>query len=139
MKEERKTSTNFRKSSINFMFTPKISDVKISLPNMSNIQNQSIRTVSLPNYDSSYYPPEYGTCEHPGIVREFAGAYCYSNNSVTFYYMDSRKFWKFAVALGVKQNITPRTALVLLDFAVSNFLVISTNVGYTERRPLAES
>ncbi|XP_046854863.1 thioredoxin domain-containing protein 11-like isoform X2 [Xenia sp. Carnegie-2017] len=117
MKEERKSSTNFRKSSINFMFTPKISDVEISLPDMSNIQNQSIRTVSLPNYDSSYYPPEYGTCEHPGIVREFAGAYCYSNNSVTFYYMDSRKFWKFAVALGVKQNITPRTALVLLDFA----------------------
>lgn len=57
---------------------------------------------------------EYGTCEQRGKIRVFNGASCYSNITVKYYFMDSRKYWSYAVAFGVK-HVPSRVALILVD------------------------
>jgi hypothetical protein len=78
----------------------------------------SLEKESPLDLDSDRYPPELGTCQHPGKVLAFAGASCYSNNTVMFYFMDSRKFWNYALAFGVRHDTLPRVALVLVDSQV---------------------
>ena len=60
---------------------------------------------------------EYGTCERRGKVRVFDGAGCYSNLTVNFYIMDSRKYWSYALAFGVKHD-NLQVALVIVDVQV---------------------
>ena len=86
-------------------------------PKLSNTST-SLEKESPLDLDSDRYPPELGTCQHPGKVLVFAGASCYSNNTVKFYFMDSRKFWNYALAFGVRHDTLPRVALVLVDSQV---------------------
>ena len=79
---------------------------------------ESLRADSPPDLESEGHPPEFGTCQYPGKIRIFAGASCYSNITLKFYFMNSRKFWKYALALGVRQETSPRVALVLVDSRV---------------------
>ena len=90
----------------------------------SELKRDSISSANTENETSSVLEgdetnfSEFGTCDHPGKVVEFAGASCYSNMTVKFYFMDSRKFWNYALAFGVKNDTLPRVALVLVDTKV---------------------
>ncbi|XP_028415895.1 thioredoxin domain-containing protein 11-like [Dendronephthya gigantea] len=83
---------------------------------LDNRFTQTFESKSPPGFNKSdQYPPEFGTCEYPGKIRVFAGASCYSNITVKFYYMNSRKYWNYAEAFGVKYHTAPRVALVIVD------------------------
>ena len=86
--------------------------------NLDNSSTESLRAESPLDLESEEHPPEFGTCQYPGKIRIFAGASCYSNITLKFYFMNSRKFWNYALALGVRQETSPRVALVLVDSRV---------------------
>ena len=86
---------------------------------LDNSFTQKFGSKSPPGFsESDQYPPEFGTCDHPGKIRVFAGASCYSNITVKFYYMNSRKYWNYAEAFGVRHDTSPRVALVIVDSQV---------------------
>ena len=87
-------------------------------PKQDNSSIESLGRESPPDLENDLYPPEFGTCEQPGKVIVFAGAGCYSNITVNFYYMDSRKYWNYALAFGVEHDTLPQVALVLVDSQV---------------------
>ena len=98
------------------IFKPSVSENSTS--KLDNSSTESLRDDSHPDLESEVHPPEFGTCDHPGKIRVFAGASCYSNKTVKFYFMDSRKFWNYALAFGVRHQTSPRVALVLVDSQV---------------------
>ena len=87
-------------------------------PKLANKSIDSLTNKSLSDLESDLPVPEFGTCQHPGKLLVFAGASCYSNITVKFYVMDSRKFWNYALAFGVRHETLPRVALVLVDSQV---------------------
>lgn len=87
-----------------------------------NTSNKSFASESLPNLESRVHRPEFGSCERPGKIKVFSGASCYSNVTVKFYVMDSRKFWKYALAFGVDHETSHRLALILVDSSVRSTL-----------------
>ncbi len=100
-------------------------------PKLDNSSVESLASQSPPDLESDLHRPEFGTCDHPGKIAVFAGASCYSNISVKFYFMDSRKFWNYALAFGVRHDTLPRVALVLIDSRVRADLSFCCNLVCT--------
>ena len=84
-------------------------------PKLADEFIESSASKSRSDLESDLPLPEFATCQHPGKLLVFAGASCYSNITVKFYVMESRKFWNYALAFGVRHETLPRVALVLVD------------------------
>ena len=94
------------------------------------------RDASSENISQTSEYQEYGTCDRPGKVRVFEGASCYSNITLNFYLMDSRKYWRYAEAVGVQHDFPSRVALVIVDVKVRRvFLSVGLSTCWSVRLP----